>query len=91
VAGKTGTAQVVGIADDATYDASKLDERHRDHALFIAFAPVEDPRVAVAVMVENGEHGGSTAAPVARSVMDAYLLPRAGADPEILTAVGALP
>jgi penicillin-binding protein 2 len=85
-AGKTGTAQVVGIADNATYDASKLDERHRDHALFIAFAPVEDPRIAVAVMVENGEHGGSTAAPVARYVMDAYLLPRAGAAPEMLPA-----
>lgn len=90
-AGKTGTAQVVGIADDASYDASKLDERHRDHALFIAFAPVEDPRIAVSVMVENGEHGGSTAAPVARRVMDAYLLPRAGVGPEMLTAAEAGP
>jgi len=76
IAGKTGTAQVVGIAQNATYDASKLDKRQRDHALFVAFAPVEDPRIAVAVMVENGEHGSTTAAPVARKVMDAFLLPR---------------
>ena len=75
IAGKTGTAQVVGIAQNATYDASKLDKRQRDHALFVAFAPAEDPRIAVAVMVENGEHGSTTAAPVARKVMDAYLLP----------------
>jgi penicillin-binding protein 2 len=76
IAGKTGTAQVVGIAQNATYDSAKLDKRHRDHALFVAFAPAEDPRIAVAVMVENGEHGSTTAAPVARKVMDAYLLPR---------------
>jgi penicillin-binding protein 2 len=76
VAGKTGTAQVVGIAQNTTYDASKLDKRQRDHALFIAFAPVEEPRIAVAVMVENGEHGSSTAAPLARKVMDAWLLPK---------------
>lgn len=76
IAGKTGTAQVVGIAQNATYDSAKLDERQRDHALFVAFAPAEDPRIAVAVMVENGEHGSTTAAPVARKVMDAYLLPR---------------
>jgi penicillin-binding protein 2 len=76
IAGKTGTAQVIGIAQNATYDATKIDKRQRDHALFIAFAPVEEPRIAVAVMVENGEHGSSTAAPVARKVMDAWLLPK---------------
>ena len=79
IAGKTGTAQVVGIAQNATYDSAKLDKRQRDHALFVAFAPAEDPRIAVAVMVENGEHGSTTAAPVARKVMDAYLLPGAPA------------
>ncbi|NVK42706.1 MAG: penicillin-binding protein 2 [Oceanospirillaceae bacterium] len=78
IAGKTGTAQVVGIKQDERYDAEKLDERHRDHALFIAFAPVEDPQIAVAVVVENGGGGSSTAAPIARQVMDAWLL---GTDP----------
>ncbi|MBY4676207.1 penicillin-binding protein 2 [Marinobacterium arenosum] len=78
IAGKTGTAQVVGIKQDEEYDAEKLAERHRDHALFVAFAPVEAPKIAVAVIVENGGGGSSTAAPVARQVMDAYLL---GIDP----------
>ncbi len=73
MAGKTGTAQVVGIKQDEKYDASKLAKLHLDHALFIAFAPAENPRIAVAVLVENGEHGSSTAAPVAREVIDAYL------------------
>ncbi|WP_027855636.1 penicillin-binding protein 2 [Marinobacterium litorale] len=74
MAGKTGTAQVVGIAQDAEYDSEALAERHRDHALFVAFAPVEDPQIAVAVVVENGEGGSSTAAPVAREVLDAWLV-----------------
>ncbi|HMA12145.1 MAG TPA: penicillin-binding protein 2 [Steroidobacteraceae bacterium] len=73
IAGKTGTAQVVGIKQGARYDASRLSRQYRDHALFIAYAPVENPRIAVAVMVENGGHGGSTAAPIARAVMDYYL------------------
>ena len=73
IAGKTGTAQVVGIAQDEEYDAEKLEERQRDHALFIAYAPAETPQIAVAVLVENGEHGSSAAAPVARRVIDAYL------------------
>ena len=72
LAGKTGTAQVVGIKQDEKYDASKLAKLQLDHALFIAFAPVENPRIAVAVIVENGEHGSSTAAPVARDVINAY-------------------
>ncbi|MBV0932432.1 penicillin-binding protein 2 [Marinobacterium weihaiense] len=74
IAGKTGTAQVVGIAQDEEYDAEALEERHRDHALFVAFAPVDDPKIAVAVVVENGGGGSSTAAPIAREVMDAWLL-----------------
>jgi penicillin-binding protein 2 len=59
---------VVGIAQGAKYDSKALRERHRDHALFIAFAPVDDPQIAVAVLVENGEGGGRVAAPVAREV-----------------------
>ena len=78
MAGKTGTAQVVGIKQDEEYDASKLNARHLDHALFIGFAPYDNPKIAVAVVVENGEHGSSTAAPMARKVFDAYLLDDTG-------------
>lgn len=74
MAGKTGTAQVRGIAQGATYRESEVAERHRDHALFVAFAPAEAPRIAIAVIVENGAHGSTTAAPVAKAVVDAYLL-----------------
>ena len=74
MAGKSGTAQAVGIAQNAKYKSELLQERHRDHALFIAFAPLEDPQIAVAVMLENAEGGSSQAAPVVRAVMDAYLL-----------------
>ncbi len=72
IAGKTGTAQVLGIKQDEEYDAEKIAEWHRDHALFVGFAPVDDPKIAIAVLVENGGGGGSTAAPVAREVLDAY-------------------
>lgn len=74
IAGKTGTAQVVGIKQGAKYDEKRVADRHRDHALFVAFAPADAPRIAVAVLVENGGHGGSTAAPMARAVFDYYLL-----------------
>lgn len=74
MAGKTGTAQVVGMKQGENYDASKISEYNRDHAWFIAFAPVEKPRIALAVLAENGGHGGSTAAPIARKVLDYYLL-----------------
>jgi penicillin-binding protein 2 len=74
IAGKTGTAQVYGLKQEEKYNAAEIDEKLRDHALFIAFAPVEQPRIAVAVIVENGGGGGSVAAPIARKIMDAYLL-----------------
>ncbi|MEH6575897.1 MAG: penicillin-binding protein 2 [Amphritea sp.] len=73
IAGKTGTAQVVGIKQDERYDAEKLSERNRDHALFISFAPADKPEIAVAVIVENGGGGSSTAAPIARGVIDAFM------------------
>ncbi len=76
VAGKTGTAQVFSIGQNEKYNESQVSERLRDHALFIAFAPVDDPKIAIALVVENGRHGGSTAGPIARAVFDAYLLPR---------------
>ncbi|MFA7349473.1 MAG: penicillin-binding protein 2 [Methylotenera sp.] len=74
IAAKTGTAQVIGIRQNEKYNEHTINERHRDHALFIAFAPAEDPQIALAVVVENGGHGGSAAGPIARKVMDYYLL-----------------
>jgi penicillin-binding protein 2 len=73
-AGKTGTSQVIGMKQGEKYVESKVRERHRDHALFISYAPAENPRIALSVLVENGGHGGSAAAPIARLVMDYYLL-----------------
>jgi penicillin-binding protein 2 len=73
IAGKTGTAQVVSIKQGARYDASRLAREHRDHALFIAYAPADKPTLALAVMVENGGSGSGTAAPIARAVFDYYL------------------
>jgi len=74
VAGKTGTAQVFGIAQDAEYKKEEIAKKLQDHALFVGFAPVENPRIAIALIVENGGSGGSVAAPIARKVMDQYLL-----------------
>ncbi|UCG71793.1 MAG: penicillin-binding protein 2 [Chromatiales bacterium] len=73
MAGKSGTAQVFTVAQDEEYDSEEIEERMRDHALFIAFAPLEAPRIAVAVIIENGESGSRVAAPVARAVMETYL------------------
>ena len=73
MAGKSGTSQVISISQDEEYDEEEIDERLRDHALFIAFAPLDKPRIAVAVIVENGSSGSRVAAPIARKIMDAYL------------------
>ncbi|MDZ7752164.1 MAG: penicillin-binding protein 2 [Gammaproteobacteria bacterium] len=73
MAGKTGTAQVFGLAQDEEYDAESLKRELRDHGLFIAFAPVDQPRIAVAVVVEHGGGGSTSAAPIARRVIDHYL------------------
>jgi len=78
LAGKTGTAQVFGIKQDEEYDEEKISKKLRDHALFVSFAPVDDPRIAVAVLVENGGGGSTVAAPIARKVMDRYLVEQAG-------------
>lgn len=74
MAGKTGTAQVVGIKQGEKYDAEALKERHRDHALFVGFAPVDEPQIAVAIVVENGGGGSSSAAPLARKIFDEWLV-----------------
>ena len=72
--GKTGTAQAVGIKQNEKYNASKLDEYKRDHALYIAFAPIEAPTIALAIVVENSGFGSAAAAPIARRVFDFLLL-----------------
>lgn len=85
VAGKTGTAQVVSIKQNEKYDERRVNERHRDHSLFIAFAPADEPKIAIALLVENGGFGARAAAPIARQAFDYYLLgkvPKAPADLE---------
>lgn len=74
IAGKTGTSQVFSLGQNQTYNAARLPKHLQDHALFVAFAPVEDPRIALAVIVEHGGGGGATAAPIARRILDAYLV-----------------
>lgn len=73
VAGKTGTSQVFGIKQNEEYVVEDIPMKLRDHALFIAYAPVEDPQIAIAIIIENGGGGGAVAAPIARIVMDHYL------------------
>ncbi len=72
MAGKTGTAQVFGIKQDEKYDAKTLAKKLHDHALFIAFAPVDAPEIVIAIVVENGGSGSRTAAPIARKIIDQY-------------------
>jgi len=81
VGGKTGTAQVVSIKQGEKYNEARVAERHRDHSLFIAFAPAEDPKIAIAVLVENGGFGARAAAPIARAAIDYYLLGKKPAGP----------
>jgi penicillin-binding protein 2 len=81
VGGKTGTAQVISIKQGEKYNESKTAERHRDHSLFIAFAPADDPKIAIAVLVENGGFGARAAAPIARAAIDYYLLGKKPAGP----------
>ena len=78
MAGKSGTAQVFSIAQEEEYDDEVI-ERLRDHALFISFAPIDKPAIAVAVIVENGSSGSTVAAPIAREIMVYYIGPRSDA------------
>jgi penicillin-binding protein 2 len=73
-AGKTGTAQVVAIKKNEKYDAKKVSERQRDHSLYTAFAPADNPRIAIAAIVENGGFGAEAAAPIVKKALDYYLL-----------------
>lgn len=89
MAGKTGTAQVKGIKQNEKYDESKMDARHLDHAWFMGFAPVINPTIAVAVLVENGKHGGTTAGPIAKALFDYEVMgivapPPVSADSEVV-------
>lgn len=80
IAGKTGTAQVKSIAQGKRYNEAALDERHYDHAWFMGFAPADNPQIAVAVLVENGKHGSTTAGPVAKALFD-YVVHRRDKNP----------
>ncbi len=84
IAGKTGTAQVFSVAQDEEYDAEELERRLHDHALFVGFAPYDDPELSVAVLAEHGGSGSGTAAPIARQVMDFWfdVEPDADIEPE---------
>jgi penicillin-binding protein 2 len=81
-AGKTGTAQVVGIKQGEKYVESRVQERHRDHSLFIVYAPADNPKIALAVIAENSGFGSRAAAPIARQVLDFYLLGKRAAPPK---------
>ena len=74
LAGKTGTAQVFSLDPEEEYIAENIDEKLRDHALFTAFAPIEKPQVAIAIIVENAGSGSSKAAPLARALLDEYFI-----------------
>ena len=74
MAGKSGTAQVFTVKQNESYDERKLSRKLHDHAVFVGYAPVEEPRIAVAAFVEHGQHGSSTAGPIVRRVMDGWLL-----------------
>ena len=84
-AGKSGTAQVVGMKQDQKYDAKRLKEEHRDNALFVAFAPYEAPKAVVSLILENAGGGSANAAPVVRAMLDAYLLPDSAASASVET------
>lgn len=85
-AGKTGTAQAIGIGKNEKYNAAKLAEFHRDHSLYVAYAPADKPKIALAVIVENAGFGSAAAAPIARLAMDYYLLGKRPADPAAAAA-----
>lgn len=89
--GKTGTAQVVGLRKGEKYDAKRVAERHKDHSLYIAFAPADHPKIAIAIIVENGGMGSAAAAPIVRKALDYYLLGKRPQDKDKTPALKADP
>ncbi|MBY0573318.1 MAG: penicillin-binding protein 2, partial [Undibacterium sp.] len=89
--GKTGTAQVIGMKKGEKYNASKIAERYRDHAWYIAFAPADKPKIAIAIIVENGGKGATAAAPIVRKAFDYYLLGKRPQDKTQKTAPTVAP
>ena len=73
MAGKSGTVQVISVGQEEEYDEESIEEKFRDHALFVSFAPIESPKIAVSVIIENGQSGSQVAAPIAKAIMDKYL------------------
>ena len=73
MAGKSGTVQVISIGQEEEYDEDNIEEKFRDHALFVSFAPIESPKIAVSVIIENGQSGSQVAAPIAKAIMDKHL------------------
>jgi penicillin-binding protein 2 len=73
MAGKSGTVQVISVGQEEEYDEENIEEKFRDHALFVSFAPIESPKIAVSVIIENGQSGSQVAAPIAKAIMDKHL------------------
>jgi penicillin-binding protein 2 len=73
ISGKTGTVQVVGIKQKERYDVASIAKENRDHALFIAYAPSDEPKVAIAIIIENGGSGSARAAPAAKEIIETYM------------------
>lgn len=86
-AGKTGTAQLVTIAQDEKYDASKLSKENHDNAMYVGYAPYDKPQLVVSVVFENAGHGGAKAAPIARKIMDKYLADQTFPEHEVIKAI----
>lgn len=87
-AGKTGTAQLVTIAQDETYDASKLSKKNHDNAMYVGYAPYDKPQIALTVVVENAGHGGAQAAPIARKIMDNYFKDQVFPEHQVIEYLG---
>jgi penicillin-binding protein 2 len=90
-AGKTGTAQLVTIAQDETYDASKLSKKNHDNAMYVGYAPYDKPQIALTVVVENAGHGGAQAAPIARKIMDNYFKDQVFPEHQVIEYLGQKP
>ncbi|WP_340680892.1 penicillin-binding protein 2 [Paraglaciecola sp.] len=90
-AGKSGTAQLLTIAQDEKYDASKIREEHRDNAMYVGYAPYDKPQIAISVVLENAGHGGSEAAPIAKVMMDYYFKDQVFPKHQLIESLGVVP